>query len=277
MTKTFRTLDDVDVKGKRVLLRVDLNVPMDAGKVTDTTRLERVMPTITELSSKGAKVILLAHFGRPKGRDDKNSLKPVAAALADVIKKPVGFADDCIGEPAAKAIAAMNDGDILCLENTRFHPEEEKNDPAFVDKLAELGAHLIVETLAGLPGAPVPQPDDGVTYAAKIDKAEAQLDWRSPAGQLERQVRAFNPFPSAVATLDGMPIKVWRAASMADGVRGAAPGTVVSAGPEGIVVACSEGALCLTELQKAGSRRLPVAQFLSGNPVRPGAAFALTA
>lgn len=139
MTKTFRTLDDVDVKGKRVLLRVDLNVPMDAGKVTDTTRLERVMPTITELSGKGAKVILLAHFGRPKGRDDKNSLKPVAAALADVIKKPVGFADDCIGEPAAKAIAAMADGDILCLENTRFHPEEEKNDPAFVAKLAELG------------------------------------------------------------------------------------------------------------------------------------------
>ncbi|KIZ44004.1 MULTISPECIES: phosphoglycerate kinase [Rhodopseudomonas] len=139
MKKSFRTLDDVNVKGQRVLLRVDLNVPMDKGVVTDTTRLERVSPTITELADKGAKVILLAHFGRPKGRDEKNSLKPVAAGLAEVIKKPVGFADDCIGESAAKAIAAMADGDILCLENTRFHPEEEKNDPAFVAKLAELG------------------------------------------------------------------------------------------------------------------------------------------
>jgi phosphoglycerate kinase len=139
MTKPFRTLDDVDVKGKRVLLRVDLNVPMDHGKVTDTTRLERVAPTITELSDKGARVILLAHFGRPKGRDAKDSLKPVAAELSRVIGRPIGFAEDCIGEPAEKAVAAMKDGDILCLENTRFHKEEEKNDPAFVDALAKLG------------------------------------------------------------------------------------------------------------------------------------------
>src|SRR6201989_2715799 len=107
MTKSFRTLDDVDVRAKRVLLRVDLNVPMDNGRVTDTTRLERVAPTITEISGKGGKVILLAHFGRPKGRNDKDSLKPVAAALSEVVKKPVVFAEDCIGEPAAKAIAAM--------------------------------------------------------------------------------------------------------------------------------------------------------------------------
>jgi phosphoglycerate kinase len=137
--KQFHTLDDVDVKGKRVLLRVDLNVPMENGHVSDATRLERVAPTITEISTKGGKVILLAHFGRPKGRDAKDSLKPVAAALAEVIKRPVAFADDCIGEPAAKAIAAMKDGDILCLENTRFHKEEEKNDPAFVAELAKLG------------------------------------------------------------------------------------------------------------------------------------------
>src|SRR3954471_289720 len=117
----FRTLDDVDVKGKRVLLRVDLNVPMDNGRVSDATRLERIAPTITEISDKGGKVILLAHFGRPKGRDEKNSLKLVAAALAEVVSKPVAFADDCIGEVAAKAVAAMKDGDILCLENTRFH------------------------------------------------------------------------------------------------------------------------------------------------------------
>ena len=102
---SFRTLDDVDVKGKRVLLRVDLNVPMENGRVTDTTRLDRIAPTITEISAKGGKVILLAHFGRPKGRDAKDSLKPVAAALAHVIKKPVSFADECIGEVAAKAVA----------------------------------------------------------------------------------------------------------------------------------------------------------------------------
>jgi phosphoglycerate kinase len=139
MTSKFRTLDDVDVKGKRVLLRVDLNVPMENGRVSDATRLERVAPTITEIAGKGGKVILLAHFGRPKGRDRKDSLKPVAAALADVIGRPVGFADDCIGDVAAKAIAAMQDGDILCLENTRFHKGEEKNDPAFVAELAKLG------------------------------------------------------------------------------------------------------------------------------------------
>src|SRR3989440_9700979 len=139
MSKTFRTLDDVDVKGKRVLVRVDLNVPMENGRVTDSTRLERVAPTIIEISSKGGKVILLSHLGRPKGRDPKESLKPVAAALAEVIRKPVAFADDCIGEVAQKAVAAIKDGDILCLENTRFHKEEEKNDPAFVDALAKLG------------------------------------------------------------------------------------------------------------------------------------------
>jgi len=137
--KPFHTLDDVDVKAKRVLLRVDLNVPMEQGRVTDATRLERIAPTILELSTKGAKVILLAHFGRPKGRDPKESLKPVAAALSQVIKRPIAFADDCIGEVAEKAVAAMKDGDILCLENTRFHKEEEKNDPAFVAGLARLG------------------------------------------------------------------------------------------------------------------------------------------
>jgi phosphoglycerate kinase len=135
----FHTLDDVDVKGERVLLRVDLNVPMENGRVTDATRLERVAPTIIEISDKGGKVILLAHFGRPRGRDPDDSLKPVAAALALVTNRPIGFADDCVGEVAQKAVAAMKDGDILCLENTRFHKEEEKNDPAFVAELAKLG------------------------------------------------------------------------------------------------------------------------------------------
>ena len=137
--KPFHTLDDVDVKGKRVLLRVDLNVPMEGGRVTDATRLERVAPTITEIADRGGRVILLAHLGRPKGRDPKDSLKPVASALAGIIKRPVAFADDCIGEAASRAVSAMKNGDILCLENTRFHKEEENNDPAFVAELAKLG------------------------------------------------------------------------------------------------------------------------------------------
>jgi phosphoglycerate kinase len=135
----FRTLDQADVKGKRVLLRVDLNVPMEHGRVTDATRIERVAPTITELAGKGAKVILLAHFGRPKGRDPKDSLKPVAEEVGKVVGRNVGFANDCVGPEAESAVAAMEDGDILCLENTRFHKEEEKNDPGFVTALAKLG------------------------------------------------------------------------------------------------------------------------------------------
>lgn len=135
----FQTLDRVDVKGKRLLVRVDLNVPVDNGVVTDATRIERVAPALTELADKGAKVILLSHFGRPKGRDARNSLKPVAAEVARIIKRPVKFVDDCIGEVAENAVSAMKPGDIVCLENTRFHPGEEKNDPAFVEALAKLG------------------------------------------------------------------------------------------------------------------------------------------
>jgi phosphoglycerate kinase len=135
----FRTLDHVDVKGKRVLMRVDLNVPIENGVVSDSTRIERVAPAITEIADKGGKVILLSHFGRPKGRDSKQSLKPVAAEVSRIIKRPVKFADDCVGEIAERAVAAMNPGDILCLENTRFHAGEEKNDPAFVAALAKLG------------------------------------------------------------------------------------------------------------------------------------------
>jgi phosphoglycerate kinase len=135
----FRSLDDADVKGKRVLLRVDLNVPMQDGKVADATRIEEIVPTITELADKGGKVILLSHLNRPNGFDPKDSLKPVAAAVARIVKRPVAFAEDCIGSKAEAAIARMKNGDILCLENTRFHPEEEKNDKVFAKKLAALG------------------------------------------------------------------------------------------------------------------------------------------
>jgi len=135
----FRTLDNVDVKGKRVLVRVDLNVPVENGVVTDATRIERAANAMTEIADKGGKVILLSHFGRPKDRDPKESLKPVCAEVSRIIKRPVKFVDDCIGEKAEKAVAEMKPGDIICLENTRFHSGEEKNDPAFVAQLAKLG------------------------------------------------------------------------------------------------------------------------------------------
>jgi len=137
----FRTLDDLgDIKSKRVLVRVDLNVPMADGKVTDATRIERVAPTILELSDKGAKVILLAHFGRPKdGPNPDLSLEPVARATADIVGRNVTFIPDCVGEMVQGAIFAMLPGDIALLENTRFYKAEEKNDPAFTAKLAANG------------------------------------------------------------------------------------------------------------------------------------------
>ena len=136
---TFRSLDDADVTGKRVLVRVDLNVPMQDGKVADSTRIEEVVPTLTELADKGGKIVLLSHFDRPKGRDPNFSLRPVAAEVARLVKRPVAFADDCIGPKAEAAVAALKNGDIVCLENTRFHPGEEKNDKEFAKKLAALG------------------------------------------------------------------------------------------------------------------------------------------
>lgn len=136
----FRTLDDLDAAGKRVLLRADLNVPMQDGRVTDATRVERVLPTIRELADKGAKVIVLSHFDRPKGkRVPSMSLAPLAVALSDALGRDVPFAEDCIGQPAQAVIAAMADGDVALLENTRFHAGEEKNDPALAKALAALG------------------------------------------------------------------------------------------------------------------------------------------
>lgn len=140
MTANFRTLDQANVAGQRVLVRVDLNVPMENGKVSDATRIERILPTIKDISHAGGKVILLAHFGRPKdGPDKENSLAPVAPVLADHLGKPVAFAGDCIGETAASAIAKMSNSDVLLLENTRFHKGEEKNDSDFAKALAALG------------------------------------------------------------------------------------------------------------------------------------------
>ncbi|WP_062217271.1 phosphoglycerate kinase [Aureimonas sp. D3] len=136
----FKTLDTADLQGKRVLVRVDLNVPMKDGKVSDATRIDRILPTIREISEKGGRVLLLAHFGRPKGKvDPEQSLGPIAPVLAEKLGRPVGFAEDCVGPVADGIVANMQDGDVLLLENTRFHAGEEKNDEAFVSQLASLG------------------------------------------------------------------------------------------------------------------------------------------
>ncbi len=136
----FKTLDDAQLSGKIALVRVDLNVPMDGTKVTDTTRMERIAPTISEIADAGGKVVLLAHFGRPKGKIiAEMSLAQILNTLSGVIGKPVTFCTDCIGPMAEVAIAAMNDGDVLLMENTRFHAGEEKNDPRFAKALAANG------------------------------------------------------------------------------------------------------------------------------------------
>ncbi|MFG1281900.1 phosphoglycerate kinase [Xanthobacter autotrophicus] len=135
----FRTLDDADLADKRVLVRVDLNVPMESGRVTDETRLKAILPTIRTITDKGGKVVLLAHFGRPKGRDESQSLAPVAKALEGQLGRKVAFASDCVGEEASSAISRLAAGEVLVLENTRFHAGEEKNAADFVDALASLG------------------------------------------------------------------------------------------------------------------------------------------
>jgi phosphoglycerate kinase len=135
----FQTLSDLNAKGKRILLRVDFNVPMQDGKITDATRIERALPTIRSLQEQGGKVIIMAHFGRPKGKDLSESLRPVAQKLQELLGTPVQFATDCIGDEAQNVVNALKDGDVAVLENVRFYAEEEKNDPSFVKQLAALG------------------------------------------------------------------------------------------------------------------------------------------
>jgi phosphoglycerate kinase len=190
----FRTLDNVDVAGKRVLLRADLNVPVRDGKISDRTRLERLTPTIRELAGKGAKVIVCSHFDRPKGkRVPEMSLAPIATALGDVLGQRVRFAEDCIGIPAQQAVDRMARGDVLVLENTRYYAQEEKNDPAFAAELAKLAdiyvndafsaahrAHASTEGVAHLLPA----------YAGRLMQAELEaLD--AALGKPQRPVAAI--------------------------------------------------------------------------------------
>jgi phosphoglycerate kinase len=136
----FKTIDELDVAGKTVLVRADLNVPTQDGRVTDTTRIDRLAPTLTDLADRKAKVVVLSHFGRPKGGPDaKYSLKPVLPELSRAVGRDVAFAEDCVGPAAEQAVAGLEPGGILLLENLRFHPGEEKNDPGFASSLAGLG------------------------------------------------------------------------------------------------------------------------------------------
>lgn len=178
-------LEDAEVSGKRVLVRVDFNVPMADGKVSDDTRLRSALPTIAWLKERGAKVILLAHFGRPKGKPDvSQSLRPVAGPLSDLLGAPVQFANDCVGKAAEKAVSEMKNGDVLLLENTRFHAGEEANDLEFAAQLASLGdvyvndafsaahrAHASTEGVAHLLAAYA-----GLALQREIDHVTAALE-----------------------------------------------------------------------------------------------------
>ncbi len=145
----LKTLENLDIANKRVLVRVDFNVPMRDGKITDTTRIDRALETLNELAEKGAKVVILSHFGRPKGQVEPSmSLKPVAEGLAQISGKPVAFAPDCIGDAAASVIDAAPFGGFVVLENLRFHAGEEKNDPAFAKALAANGDAFVSDAFS---------------------------------------------------------------------------------------------------------------------------------
>ncbi|HNQ56399.1 MAG: methionyl-tRNA formyltransferase [Burkholderiales bacterium] len=191
------------------------------------------------------------------------------------IQRAILAGDAKTGVTIMRMEAGLDSGPMLLKESLPIADTETAG--TLHDKLAALGARLIVEALPKLERGELPgdiQPEEGVTYAAKLEKAEAALDWRRPALLLDRAVRAFNPFPGATAQMDGQIIKIWRAAAVPGTGE---PGTVLAAGADGIVVACGEGALCLTELQKAGGKRLPAADFLRGFALKPGQRFALAA
>lgn len=146
--KSIRDLSEADLKGKKALVRVDFNVPLEGGRITDDTRIRAALPTIRYLADKGAKVILVSHLGRPKGVTEELRLTPVSKRLSELLGKPVAQASDVIGDDAKAKVAALQDGDVLLLENVRFHKEEEKNDPAFAKALASL-ADLYVNDAFG--------------------------------------------------------------------------------------------------------------------------------
>ena len=188
------------------------------------------------------------------------------------IQRAILAGDEASGVCIMQMEAGLDTGPVLLSESLPLSAEETTG--SLHDRLAELGAQMIARALDQLPLTAHPQAEAGASYAAKIEKSEAELDWKQSARQLDRQIRAFNPFPGALADLEGRPIKIWRAGPV-DGT--ASPGQVISVDKAGIVVACGEGGLRLTELQKAGAKRLPVEQFLAGTPITVGARFTVSA
>ena len=238
-------------------------------------------PVVQEkLHSAGAELMVVAAYGLilPQAVLDMPKLGCInihASLLprwrgAAPIQRAIEAGDAETGVCIMQMEAGLDTGPVLLSEALPIASDDTA--ASLHDKVAELGARLVVQAMANMPLPSPPQPESGVTYATKIDKAEAVLDWRRTATRLERQVRAFNPFPGALAHLDGMPIKVWRALAVAGN---AAPGTVLAVGKDGIVVACGEGALRLIELQKAGGKRLAAEHFLAGTPIAAGGQFAL--
>lgn len=186
------------------------------------------------------------------------------------IHRAIQAGDTATGITIMQMDAGLDTGPMLLSRAEAIHVDDTTG--SLHDRLARLGADMIVEALRALPGGltATPQPADGVTYAAKIGKAEASIDWHRPAAEIERAVRAFNPFPGAVATLQQTPVKLWRARAIdAAGT----PGEVLLAEGAGVIVACGQGALCITELQKPGGKRLPAAEFLRGMPIAAGSRF----
>ena len=191
----YKTLDQLDVAGKRVLVRVDLNVPMQDGKVSDATRIERLVPTIDALTKAGARVILLSHFGRPKGKPTPDaSLRQLVAPLSAALGgRTIAFADDCIGPDAEKVVAGLKDGDVALLENLRFHPGEEINDPSFASALAKLGDLYVNDAFSAAHRAHAST--EGVahhlpSYAGRLMQAELEA-LESALAKPERPVMAI--------------------------------------------------------------------------------------
>ena len=223
----------------------------------------------------GAEIMVVAAYGlilpqavldipRRGGINIHASLLPRWRGAAP-IHRAIEAGDAQTGVTIMQMEAGLDTGPMLLSTSIPITPQDTTG--SLHDRLADLGGRLIVDALAGIDGlAPVPQPEAGITYANKITRDEAQLDWTLPAAVLERKLRAFNPFPGAVATLAGEPVKLWRGEAVAVAGR---PGQILAADGAGIVVACGEGGLRLTELQKPGSRRLASADFLHGSPLQP--------
>ena len=215
-TRSFATLDEIEVAGKRVLVRVDLNVPMPDGRVGDRTRIDRTAATLTELASAGARVVVLSHFGRPKGKlVPAMSLAPLAQPLSDALGgRAVGFAADCVGETAHAAVAALGDGDVLLLENLRFHAGEEANDPAFAAALATLGdlyvndafsaAHRAHASVVGL-ARHLPHAAGRLMEAELANSMRSAGRWTRPNARSPRWSAAPKSRPSSICSPTSSP------------------------------------------------------------------------